>query len=339
MDDTRGSFNAEIPHRTNSVLSFQLEELTLENEDLKTNVRELEQKLRRTVEENEIRINVLNDKLNGLVEKIVSSDGREGETTDESAFRETIVEELRDIRLEKTSHDILEEYVGIILREKLTTSSPDLLNVNFCHELRSLEQTLDIEIFDGRTFDQEMKDEVKQVLRDKERELLISYTLEKLRDEIRHREASEGNLEELRKERERDFCVHQAINEVLKMHLGVYDDRGRNEQGARDNQTEDMVSKAQSGTMVDNSEAVGKILREHLGIENKGDERLPVTDSIEEKKESVENGTNTVHDQVLKVEKENLERILQELQDHFEKERQEWLEKLERPLKGKQPQH
>ena len=327
VDDTDKSFTANKSHRTDSVLSFQLEELNLENEELKHNVYELEQKLRKTVEENEIRVNVLNDKLNGIVEKIIS--GENSEETQESGFRLNLVEEVNNIRLERTPNELLEEYVSIVLRQKLTAPSPDILNVNFCYELQSLEQILDIEIFDGRLFDSEMKDEVKQVLRDKEKELLIAYTLEKLRDEIRHRATTEGTLEELQKERERDFCVHEAINEVLRVHLGISDDRVEHQED--DNQVVNGVSKIHLGTSGDNNQAADKILREHLGIENEGD-KVVHSNPLEDNR--MENRSSAVDIESLKTEKEDLERNLQQLQEYFEKERQAWLEKLESPLRG-----
>ena len=327
VDDTDKSFTANKSHRTDSVLSFQLEELNLENEELKHNVYELEQKLRKTVEENEIRVNVLNDKLNGIVEKIIS--GENSEETQESGFRLNLVEEVNNVRLERTPNELLEEYVSIVLRQKLTAPSPDILNVNFCYELQSLEQILDIEIFDGRVFDSEMKDEVKQVLRDKEKELLIAYTLEKLRDEIRHRATTEGTLEELQKERERDFSVHEAVTEVLRVHLGISDDRVGHEED--DNQVVNGVSKVHLGTSGENNQAANKILREHLGIENEGDK---VVHSIPLEDNRMENRSSAVDIESLKTEKEDLERNLQELQEYFEKERQAWLEKLESPLRG-----
>jgi hypothetical protein len=327
VDDTDKSFTANKSHRTDSVLSFQLEELNLENEELKHNVYELEQKLRKTVEENEIRVNVLNDKLNGIVEKIMS--GENSEETQESGFKLTLVEQVNNIRLERTPNALLEEYVSIVLRQKLTAPSPDILNVNFCYELQSLEQILDIEIFDGRVFDSEMKDEVKQVLRDKEKELLVAYTLEKLRDEIRHRATTEGTLEELQKERERDFCVHEAVNEVLRVHLGISDDRVGHVED--DFQVVNGVSKVHLGTSGDNNQAANKILREHLGIENEGDK---VVHSIPLEGNRMENRSSAVDIESLKTEKEDLERNLQELQEYFEKERQAWLEKLESPLRG-----
>ncbi len=327
VDDTDKSFTANKSHRTDSVLSFQLEELNLENEELKHNVYELEQKLRKTVEENEIRVNVLNDKLNGIVEKIMS--GENSEETQESGFRLNLVEEVNKVRLERTPNELLEEYVSIVLRQKLTAPSPDILNVNFCYELQSLEQILDIEIFDGRVFDSEMKDEVKQVLRDKEKELLIAYTLEKLRDEIRHRATTEGTLEELQKERERDFCVHEAVTEVLRVHLGISDDRVGHQED--DNQVVNGVSKIHLGTSGDNNQAANKILREHLGIEKEGDKVVHIN-PLEDN--GMENRSSFVDIESLKTEKEDLERNLQELQEYFEKERQAWLEKLESPLRG-----
>jgi hypothetical protein len=330
LDDLDTSFTASKPHRTSSVLSFQVEELNLENEDLKRNVYELEQKLRKTVEANEVKVGVFNEKLNALVEKIMS--GENSEAPQESNFKLDLVEDINNIRLDKTSNELLEEYVGIVLKQKLTAPSPDILNVNFCHELQSLEQILDIEIFDGRVFDAEMKDEVKQVLRDKERELLVAYTLEKLRDEIRHRATTEGTLEELRKERERDLCVHQAANEILKVHLGVPDDNV--EDGRDKDQAGSDVSQMELGaTKEDNTnDAVNKILREHLGIG--GDKEVHSNPFEDNGEERVESRSSCTEIESLKSEKENLERNLQELQAYFEKERQEWLEKLESRLKG-----
>ena len=324
MDTT---FSPNKSHRTDSVLSFQLEELNLENEELKRRVEELEQKLRKTVEENEIRISVFNEKLNDIVEKILS----EGysESTEQPTSKMNLVEEINNISLEKTPNELLQEYVSIILKQKLTAPSPDVLNVNFTHDLQSLEQILDIEIFDGRVFDSEMKDEVKQVLRDKERELLVSYTVEKLRDEIRHRVTTEGTFEELQKERERDVCVHHAVNEILKAHLETSDDKTGHEKV--DEQVSNGVSKVHVGLSGVDNEAVNKILREHLGIES--DE---VKNSIlveDDNAGEIESGSNDVES--LKAEKQNLERNLQELQEYFEKERQSWLDKLQNPIEGK----
>ena len=312
-------------------MSFQLVELNLENEDLKRNAYELEQKLRKTVEENEIRVGVLNEKLGELAERIMSSEN--SEAPQESGFKLNLVEDLNNMRLDRTSNELLEDYVGVILKQKLTSPSPDILNVNFCHELQSLEQILDIEIFDGRVFDSEMKDEVKQVLRDKEKELLVAYTLEKLRDEIRHRATTEGTLEELQKERERDFCVHQAVNEILKVHLGVSDDNVKH--GEDENQKENGASQVHLGTSKDNKNAGNKILREHLGIGNDGDKIVHSNLLKDNEVERMENQSGCADVESLKTEKENLERNLQELQDYFEKERQAWLEKLESRLKGK----
>ena len=319
FDDIDTTLSGDKLNRTNSMLSFQLQELNFENEDLKRNFCELEQKLRKTVEENEIKVNVFNERLTGLVEKIMS--GETSETTQESGFKMSLVEEINNIRLEKTSNELLEEHVGIVLRQKLTACSPDIPDVNFCHALQSLEQILDIEIFEGRVFDSEMKDEVKQVLRDKERELLVAYTLDKLRDEIRHRAATEGTLEELQKERERDFCVHEAVNEVLKGHLGIsYSGSGHDD---NDNQGID-------GAPDDHKQAVNIVLREHLGMENEGDKVIH-SDPSDVNGETRSGSTEV---ESLKAEKENLEKNLQELQDYFEKERQAWLEKLRSPLQG-----
>jgi hypothetical protein len=329
--DIDTSFTANKPQRTNSVLSFQLEELNLENEDLKRSVYELEQKLRRTVEENEMKVNVFNEKLNELIEKIITDES--SETTKESGFKMNLVEEINNVRLEKAPNELLEEYVSILLRQKLTASSPDILDVNFCHELQSLEQILDIEIFDGRVFDSEMKDEVKQVLRDKERELLVAYTLEKLRDEIRHRATTEGTLEELQKERERDFCVHQAVNEVLKEHLGIPDDKVGHEEG--ENPAVNGVSRVHLGTSGYDNQAVNKVLREHLGMMNEDDKVVHSSPLEDNEVDRMQNQSSCIDVESLKAEKENLERNLQELQEYFEKERQAWLEKLQSPLQGK----
>ena len=307
IGDVVASSTADQPHRSNSELSFQLEELNLENEDLKRNVDELEQKIRKTIEEHEIRMSVFNENLERLVEKFLTE--QRGEVTQEDDSKLDMAEEINNIRMEKTSNELLEEYVGIVLRHKLTAPSPDIVDVNFCSQLQSFESLLDLEVFDGRVFDGEMKDEVKQVLRDKERELLVAYTLEKLRDEIRHRGMTQATLEELERERERDFCVNQAVNEILKVHLGISEDGVEHEE--------------------DIKEAINKVLREHLGIKGGSRELENVSQG------ELETEAKSEHDfESLKAEKDDLERNLQELHEYFEKERKEWMEKLQSSLSG-----
>ena len=323
FDDIDTTLSGDKLNRANSVLSFQLQELNFENEDLKRSFCELEQKLRKTVEENEIRVNVFNERLTQLAEKVMS--GEYSETTQESGFKMNLVEEINNIRLEKTSNELLEEYVSIVLGQKLTASSPDIPDVNFCHALQSLEQILDSEIFDGRVFDTEIKDEVNQVLRDKEGELLVAYTLDKLRDEIRHRATTEGTLEELQKERERDFCVHQAVNDILKGHLGISDNGAGH----------DTDSQGIDRTPGSDKQAVNKVLMQHFGIENEDDKVMHGDLSEVNGEERVKNRSASVDVESLKAEKENSEKNLQELQDYFEKERQAWLDKLRSPLQGK----
>lgn len=307
----------EQSERTNfSGSSFKLDDLNVENEDLKRNVKELEQKLCKIVEENVIKIKIFDEKLDELMKKIMS-----GENSESGDFKLELVEDIESIRLEKTSNELLEIYADIVLRQKLTAPSPDILNANFCRELQSLESTLDIEIFNTRVFDMEMKDEVKQVLKDKERELLVTYTLEKLCDEIRHRALIEGTLEELQNEREKDFCVHQAVNEALRAHLGISVCKVGFEKG------DSKIAKGSSMVNVGLSkEALDKAVVDHLGILNESG----MVEGGDDKNKSKSNDFES-----LKIEKENLEKNLQELQEYFEKERQTWLEKLRSSLQGK----
>ncbi|XP_046844443.1 filamin-A-interacting protein 1-like isoform X2 [Xenia sp. Carnegie-2017] len=297
-----------------SVLSFRLEELDVENEDLKQKVSNLELKVRRIIEEHELKCNVFNDRLDELTQNIFSY-----KCCEDSCLKEQIVNDLRKIRLQSASFELLEEYASISLRESLSTSSLEIDDINLFFELQTLEQILEMEIFDCGVFDLRMKDKLRLVLKEKEKKLLISYTVEKLRNEIRHAVVIQGAMEEMQKEFAKDFCVHEVVNEVLKQHFetsvtGRLDDTD----ATQDNGDVTCEHFNISDYM---EKSFDKVLQKHSEDDSV---KNNVKRSDDEKErgylDNIKNSSDTSQN-------EELETSLQDLQNRFDQERQMWQEK------------
>ena len=298
LNESANASTVSQQHRSNSEMSFRIEELNLENEELKSKINEMERKVCRTVDEFEIQRTVFKEKLL-IIQQKLESQFQELEKQDQNSqvswnardILENTMNETKTVELANIPGELLEDYINIFLRQKSDSKSPDVFDVSLPNEIQSLEQLLDVEIFDGRVFDDVMKDEVKQVLRDKERELIVAYALENLRDEIRHRLTTESILEELSNEREKALNISEAATEVLKEHLGM-------------SSREESTSKELENALMGYSQEEAKLLEGRANL-----------------------GTSSPDVKALKAEKE----LEQELQGGYNKDAQDGLNQIQSP--------